>query len=412
MVMDTLYPHCAGLDVHKDSVYACVRHLSPEGKVRQEVRAFGTATRALLELSDWLAGEGVTHVAMESTGVYWKPVWNVLEDRFDVMVVNARHIKQVPGRKTDVKDCQWIAQLLQHGLLSRSFVPDRPLRELRDLTRQRAQLIQERSRVANRVQKTLEDANIKLAGVASDVLGASGRRMIQALIDGNQTPEQMADLAKRRLREKIPQLREALSGKVTDHHRFMLGQLMEQVRHLEGQVESFDARIERVMGPLQQAAVRMLDQIPGLDVRAAQNVVAEIGADMSRFPSAGHLGAWAGLCPGNNRSAGKRKSGKTTEGNRWLKRTLTQCAWAASRTKGTYFQAQYRRLAGKRGKKRAAMAVAHSQLVVAYHMLRDGTAYVDLGPNHFDNLAESQRTGHLVKRLEKLGFRVTLEKAA
>jgi Transposase and inactivated derivatives len=410
--MDTIYPDCAGLDVHKDSVYACVRHLSPGGKVRQEVRAFGTATRALLELSDWLAGEGVTHVAMESTGVYWKPVWNVLEDRFDVMVVNARHIKQVPGRKTDVKDCQWIAQLLQHGLLKASFVPDRPLRELRDLTRQRAQLIQERSRVANRVQKTLEDANIKLASVASDALGASGRQMIQALIDGNQTPEQMADLARRRLREKIPQLREALSGKVTDHHRFMLRQLMEQMRHLEGQVETFDARIEQVMGPLQQAAVGMLDQIPGLDVRAAQNIVAEIGVDMSRFPSAAHLSAWAGLCPGNNRSAGKRKRGKMTEGNRWLKRTLTQCAWAASRTKGSYFQVQYRRLAGRRGKKRAAAAVGHSQLVVAYHMLRDGTAYEDLGPNHFDNLVESQRTGHLVKRLEKLGFRVTLEKAA
>lgn len=410
--MDTIYPDCAGLDVHKDSVYACVRHLPAGGRIRQEVRCFGTSTRALLELFDWLAAEGVTHVAMESTGVYWKPIWNVLEGRFDVMVVNARHIKQVPGRKTDVKDCQWIAQLLQHGLLSRSFVPDRPTRELRDLTRQRAQLIQERSRVANRVQKTLEDANIKLASVASDVLGASGRQMIQALIDGKQTPEQMAELARRRLREKIPQLREALSGKVTDHHRFMLRQLMEQIGHLEGQVESFDGRIEQVMRPLEQTAVRMLDEIPGLDVRAAQNIVAEIGVDMSRFPSAGHLSAWAGMCPGNNRSAGKRKHGKMTEGNRWLKRTLTQCAWAASRTKGTYFQVQYRRLAGRRGKKRAAAAVGHSQLVAAYHMLRDGTAYEDLGPNHFDNLVESQRTGHLVKRLEKLGFRVTLEKAA
>lgn len=410
--MDTIYPDCAGLDVHKDSVYACVRHLSAGGKLRQEVRCFGTNTRALLELFDWLAAEGVTHVAMESTGVYWKPIWNVLEGRFDVMVVNARHIKQVPGRKTDVKDCQWIAQLLQHGLLSRSFVPDRPTRELRDLTRQRAQLIQEKSRVANRVQKTLEDANIKLASVASDVLGASGRQMIQALIDGTQTPEQMAELAKRRLREKIPQLREALSGKVTDHHRFMLRQLMEQMRHLEAQVDSFDGRIEQVMRPLEQTAVRMLDEIPGFDVRAAQNIVAEIGVDMSRFPSAGHLSAWAGMCPGNNRSAGKRKHGKMTEGNRWLKRTLTQCAWAASRTKGSYFQVQYRRLAGRRGKKRAAAAVGHSQLVAAYHMLRDGTAYKDLGPNHFDNLVESQRTGHLVKRLEKLGFRVTLEKAA
>jgi transposase len=234
--MDTMYPHCAGLDVHKDSVYACVRHAQAGGQAREEVRSFGTTTRQLLELFDWLAFEEVTHAAMESTGVYWQPVWNVLEDRFKVMVVNARHIKQVPGRKTDVKDCQWIAQLLQCGLLQPSFVPERPQRELRELTRQRAQLIQERSRVSNRLQKTLEGANIKLASVASDVLGVSGRLMIQALIDGTQTPEQMAGLARRKLREKIPELREALSGKVTDHHRFMLRQLMEQVRHLEQQI--------------------------------------------------------------------------------------------------------------------------------------------------------------------------------
>jgi transposase len=410
--MDTLYARCAGLDVHKDSVFACVRHLQPDGQVHQEVRNFGTATRQLLELFDWLAREEVTHVAMESTGVYWQPVWNVLEDRFKVMVVNARHIKQVPGRKTDVKDCQWIAQLLQHGLLHPSFVPDRPQRELRELTRQRAQLIQERSRVANRVQKTLEGANIKLASVASDVLGVSGRLMIQALIDGNQTPEQMAALARRKLREKIPQLCEALSGKVTDHHRFMLRQLMEQVRHLEQQIQTFDERIEEVMSPLEKTAVAMLDQMPGVDVRAAENILAEIGTDMSHFPSAAHLSSWAGFCPGNDKSAGKRRRGKMTEGNRWLKRTLTQTAWAGSRTKGSYFQSQYRRLSGRRGKKRAVLAVGHSQLVVTYHMLKDGTEYKDLGPNHFDTLLESQRTKHLVKRLEKLGFRVTLEEAA
>jgi len=266
--------------------------------------------------------------------------------------------------------------------------------------------------VANRVQKTLEGANIKLASVASDVLGVSGRLMIQALIDGNRTPEQMAAMARRKLREKIPQLCEALSGKVTDHHRFMLRQLMQQVHHLEQQIQTFDERIEEVMRPFEKTAVAMLDQMPGVDVRAAENIVAEIGTDMSRFPSAAHLSSWAGMCPSNHASAGKRRHGRMTEGNRWLKRTLIQTAWAGSRTKGSYFQSQYRRLSGRRGKKRAASAVGHSQLVVAYHMLNTGTEYKDLGPNHFDTLFESQRTKHLVKRLEKLGFRVTLEKAA
>ena len=409
--METIHPHVCGLDVHKDSVFACVRHAEPGGTARQEVRAVGTSTRQLLELSDWLAAQGVTQVAMESTGVYWKPIWNVLEDRFTVILVNAHHIKQVPGRKTDVKDCQWIAQLLQCGLLRASFVPERPLRELRDLTRQRTQLIGEKARVANRVQKTLEDANIKLGSVASDVLGVSGRQMIQALIDGRQTPEQMAELARRRLREKIPELREALRGKVSSHHRFMLRQLMEHLRHLEGQIETFDVQIEQVLRPFEKTAVQTLDQIPGIDVRAAQNIIAEIGTDMSRFPSDGHLCAWAGICPGNRNSAGKRKSGKMTEGNRWLKSTLTQCAWAASRAKGTYLQAQYRRLAGRRGKKKAVMAVAHSQLIAAYHMLREGTAYNDLGANHFATLDKTRPARHLVKQLEKLGFRVTLEAA-
>jgi transposase len=410
--METLYAHCAGLDVHKDSVYACVRHMAADGQVRQEIRVFGTATGKLLELSDWLGAQGVTHVAMESTGVYWKPIWNVLEDRFKVMVVNAAHIKQVPGRKTDMKDCQWIAQLLQYGLLTASFVPDRPQRELRDLTRQRVQLIQEKSRVANRVQKTLEDANIKLASVASDVLGVSGREMIQALIDGGKTPAQMAELARRRLREKLPQLAEALTGKVTDHHRFMLARLMEQVKYLEGQIGSFDQQVEQVLRPLEQTAITMLDEIPGIDVRAAQNIIAEIGTDMSRFPSAAHLSSWAGMCPGNNQSGGKRKRCKMNDGNRWLKRTLTQCAWAASRTRNTYFKDLYHRLAGRRGRKRAAMAVGHSQLVTIYHMLRNGVAYQDLGPNHFATLVESQRVTPLVKRLEKLGYQVTLTKAA
>jgi transposase len=409
--MDTIYPHCAGLDVHKDSVMACVRHLQGT-ELRQEVRQFGTTTAALLELADWLAAEGVTHVAMESTGVYWKPIWNLLEDRFTVWLVNAAHARQLPGRKTDIKDCQWIAQLLQHGLLRPSFVPDRPQRELRDLTRQRSQLVAEKARVANRIAKTLEDANLKLGSVASDVLGASGRDMLRCVIAGGISPQAMAELARGRLRRKIAQLREALEGHVTEHHRFMLKVLLGQVEHIEQLITQFDRRIEQVLRPFELQAVRRLDSIPGVDVRAAQNIVAEIGADMTRFPTAGHLCAWGGLCPGNHASAGKRKRGRITEGNRWLKATLTQCAWAASRTKGTYLAAQYRRLAGRRGRKRAAIAVAHSQLVAAYHLIRNGVDYEDLGAEHFDTIERDRRARHFVKRLEAMGYQVTLAQAA
>lgn len=410
--MDTIYPHCAGLDVHKETVVACVRHWDGgRMRMRQEVRTFGTRTRELLSLSDWLASEQVTQVAMESTGVYWKPVWNLLEGRFELLLVNAAHVRQVPGRKTDVTDCQWIAELLQHGLLRPSFVPDRPQRELRDLTRQRAQLVAEKVRVANRVQKTLEDANIKLASVASDVLGVSGREMIRALIEGAMTPQAMAQLARRRLREKIPLLTEALSGRVNDHHRFMLKTLLDQVEWLERQVELFDARVEQVMRPFERRAAQRLDTIPGVDVRAAQNLVAEIGGDMSRFPTAAHLCAWAGMAPGNHRSAGKRKRGRTTEGNRWLKATLTQCAWAASRTKNTYLQSQYRRLAGRRGKKRAAIAVGHSQLAAAYHLIKDEQTYQDLGADHFEKLRTGRMVAHLVRKLERLGYHVELKAA-
>jgi len=409
--MDTIYPHCAGLDVHKQTVVACVRHWGG-GRARQEVRTFGTATRDLLALGDWLAAERVTHVAMESTGVYWKPVWNLLEGRFELLLVNAAHVRQVPGRKTDVTDSQWIAELLQHGLLRPSFVPDRPQRELRDLTRQRAQLVAERARVANRVQKTLEDANVKLASVASDPLGVSGREMIRALVDGKMTPAAMAQLARRRLRAKIPQLTEALSGRVTDHHRFMLEALLAQVEWIEKQVGVFDARVEEVMRPFEKRAVERLDTMPGVDRRAAQNIIAEIGGDMGRFPTAAHLCSWAGMSPGNHRSAGKRKRGKTTEGNRWLKATLTQCAWAASRTRGSYLQGQYRRLSGRRGKKRAVIAVGHSQLVAAYHMVRDGQAYQDLGADHFDKLRSDRAVKHLVRKLEHLGYHVELNPAA
>jgi transposase len=374
--MDILYDCCAGLDVHKKTVVACIRRVGPAGQAEEQVRTFGTMTGDLLELADWLASHGVVHVAMESTGVYWKPVFHLLEDRFHVLLVNAQHIKQVPGRKTDVKDCQWIAQLLQHGLLRASFVPPQPIRELRDLTRQRAQLVAERAAVANRVQKVLEDANIKLASVASEVLGVSCRAMIAALIGGESEPDRLADLAKRRLRAKIPQLRRALHGHVTEHHRFMLRALMDHVRHLDGMIEQFDHRIEEVMSPL-LGAVERLATIPGVNRRAAEVIVAEVGADMTKFPTAGHLSSWAGVCSGNHQSAGKRQSGRTTKGNRWLRQTLVQAAWAASRTKGTVLSATYRRWVKRMGKKRALVALGHKILVLVYELLKDGTSYLE-----------------------------------
>jgi transposase len=409
--MDLLHRHCAGIDVHKKSVVVCVRHWQEDGTVREEVRSFETSTRHLLALGDWLAAEQVTHAAMESTGVYWKPVWNLLEGRLALMLVNARHIKQVPGRKTDVKDCQWIAQLLGCGLLKPSFVPDMALREMRDLTRSRAVLVQERSRVASRIQKVLESANIKLASVASDILGASGRDMLQAMIDGQDDPKELAEPARHRLRTKMPKLQEALQGRVTDHHRFMLRQLLGQVKHLDEQIKAFDDRVEAVMSPLMKAAVDRLDTMPGVNRRAAEVIVSEIGHDMSRFPTAGHLASWAGLCPGNNESAGKRRSGRTTQGNRWLKRTLTQCAWAAQRTKNTYLASMHRRLAARRGSKRATLAIAHAQLRCSYEMLTRGQDYRDLGVDYFDRMNQERLTKQLVTRLTKLGHKVTLDAA-
>jgi len=405
--MDTMYPCCCGLDIHKESVAACIRRggISP----REQVRTFGTTTAALLELGDWLAGEGVTHVAMESTGVYWKPVWNLLEGRFELLLANAQHMRNVPGRKTDVKDCQWIAQLMQHGLLKASFVPPPAQRSLRDLTRQRTQLIGDRARVVNRVQKVLEDANIKLASVASDVLGKSGREMIEAMIAGVSDAQSMAELARGQLRKKMPGLKAALEGKVSDHHRFMLKQLLRQVDDLDRQVGAFDRQIVKVMSPLEKKAIKRLDDVPGIDVRSAQVIIAEIGTDMGRFASAGHLASWAGLCPGNHQSAGKRKSGRTNPGNRWLRVMLCQCAWAAGRTKASYFSAQYKRLAARRGRKRAAIAVAHSLLGVVYHLMQ-GRTYQDLGPNYFDKFAGDRLKRNLVARLNQMGYNVQLEK--
>ena len=408
--MEAVFSDVCGLDVHAGSVQACVRHLRA-GRVEHEVRGFGTMTRDLLLLADWLKAEAVTHVAMESTGVYWKPIFNLLEGQFEVLVVNARHVKHVPGRKTDVLDCQWLAQLLQCGLLRGSFVPERPQRELRDLTRHRAQLVHQLAAVANRIQKVLEDANIKLGQVASDVLGVSGRARLRALVEGGQTPEQMAELARKQLRKKLPELRLALDGRLTAHHRFVLAELLDQVDDLERRIERFSRRIEEISGPF-AAAISAVAELPGFNQRSAENVVAEIGADMSRFPTADHLASWAGLCPGSHESAGKRKSGKTTKGSRWLRAALCQAAWAATRTKKSYFRAQYGRLVRRRGKKRAIVAVGHSLLRVIYHVLSTGEVYADLGVDFFEKRETDRLVQSHVRRLESLGYQVTLAKPA
>jgi transposase len=372
--METLHCCCAGLDVHKKTVVACVRTAGLDGKADTSTRTFGTMTADLLALADWLEAHGVRQVAMESTGVYWKPIFHLLEGRFEIMVVNARHIKNVPGRKTDVKDAEWIAELLRHGLLRPSFIPPPPIRELRDLTRQRTQLVRDRATVVNRVQKVLEDANIKLASVATDVLGVSGRAMIRALIAGQTVADDLAELARARLRQKIPQLRQALEGRVTEHHRFQLGMLLEQIEHLEGWIAALGARIETLMRPFSNAAQR-LAMIPGVGPQAAEVIVAEVGTDMTKFPTSGHLASWAGLCPGNDQSAGKRRSGRTTKGSQWLRTTLVQVAWAASHTKETIFAATYRRRAKRLGKKKALVAVAHKIIVVVYQLLKSNKDY-------------------------------------
>ena len=480
--MEVIYRRCAGLDVHKKTVMVCVRHLSDGGNVTQRIREFGTMTHDLRNLRSWLSAQGVTHIAMESTGVYWKPIWNVLEEgSFELLLCNAHDIKHVPGRKTDVKDCEWIARLLQHGLLRGSFVPSRGLRDLRDLTRARAKIVDEKTRHANRIQKVLEDANLKLTSVASDALGVSGRSMIEAIITGQEDPKALADLARRRLRGKIPHLRLALDGAITGHHRFMLRLHYDQVVHLEGVIAELDERIADITGTAVEALVRddnlllfpdatedapedgppdpppdgaspqpascpkerakereqppsssspegttnsacafsgvylapaiaLLSTIPGVGQRTAENILAETGDDMSRFPTAGHFASWSGLCPGNNKSAGKSKKSTKNTGNNFLRRALTQAAWAAAHTKDTYLSAQYKRLAGRRGKKRAIVAVAHSILVAIYHMLERGVVYEDLGNEYFERLNADGLTRYHVARLNKLGYDVTLDK--
>lgn len=406
--MENIFLRCVGLDVHKASVEACVRRMEPSGRLHQQTRHWGTMTRDILMMADWMAAQGVTHVAMESTGVYWKPIYNILEGRFTVLLVNARHLKQVPGRKSDIRDCQWIAQLLQHGLLKGSFIPPRPQRELRDLTRHRTPLVEEKTRTNNRIEKVLEDANIKLGSVASEVMGVSGRAMIQALLEGEKDPAQMADLARRSLRGKIPELQKALEGHLTEHHRFLLRLLWKELTQQEALIAELEAKIEeltRCFAP----EIERLDAVPGVDRRVAEVVLAELGGDMSPFPTHRHLSAWAGMCPGNEESAGKRRKRRITPGNRWLKRTLVQAAWAASHTKSSYLASQYRRLVGRRGKKRALIAVGHSILVILYYLLKDGRQYADLGSDFFDRLEPQRLTRYYVNRLQHLGHKVTLE---
>jgi transposase len=407
--MDTLFANVAGLDVHQKFITVGSRCHLDTGKTFAEVRTFTTMTRDLLALADYLEALGVTHVALESTGVLWKPVWNILEGRFTLLLVNPHHLKRVPGRKSDVSDAEWIAQLLQCGLLRGSFVPPRELRELRDLTRFRAQLASEQTRLANRIHKVLEDANIKLGAVATDILGKSGRAMIGALIRGEHDPEKMADLAEGRLRAKIPALQLALEGYFTDHHRFLIEHLLGHLDELERHVEELSGRIAAGLRPLLDGArLQRLDAIPGVNRTTIENVVAEIGADMTVYPDEHHLSSWAGVCPGTEESAGKRLRSHTLRKNRWLRRALVEAAWAASHTKTSYLGAQYRRLAARRGRKRALMAVGHSLLVIFYHMLKYDVEYQDLGVDHFDQRDPERLRRYLVKRLERLGYQVTL----
>jgi len=409
--MDVVYPRCCGLDVHKRNVVACLIVSGDEGRPRKEIRTFETLTDDLLKLSDWLVGQGVTHVAMEATGVYWKPVWNLLEGSdLHLLLVNARHVKAVPGRKTDVRDCEWLADLLRHGLLRGSFVPDRPQRELRELTRYRTSLVRERGAEVNRLQKVLEGANIKLAAVATNIMGKSGREILAELVEGSTDAPALAQLARGKLREKIPQLERALVGNLGAHQRFLLAQQLAHIDFLDETIARVSQEVAERVRPFEEEIAR-LDTIPGIDRRGAEILVAEVGTDPSRFPSADHLASWAGMVPGNNESAGKRRSGTTRKGDPWLRTFLVEAAYGAGRTKDTYLGAQYRRLAARRGKKKAAVAVGHSILVIAYHLLSRKADYQDLGPHYFDERDREAVKRRLVHRLEDLGYEVTVSSA-
>lgn len=406
--MEVVYACCCGLDVHKKTVVACVLMLPPTGVLQKEVRTFSTMTQDLLALADWLTDCGVTHVAMESTGVYWKPVYNLLEGLFELLVVNAQHVKAVPGRKTDVRDAEWIADLLRHGLLRPSFVPSAPQRVLRDLTRYRTTVVQDRARLANRLQKVLEDANIKLAGVASNVLGVSARAMLAAMLTGETDPDILADLARGRLRDKRTQLVQALHGNLKPHHRFLIAEYLGQLDALEDAVTRVNDEIATALQDEEDAIVR-LDTIPGVSRRTAEIILAEIGPDMSRFPSAKHLASWAGMCPGNHTSGGKHLHGTTRKGSPWLRQALVEAAHGAVRSKNTYLGAQYQRLIARRGKQRALLAVGHSILVIVYYLLTRQTTYEELGATYFDERERQLVERRLVRRLEGLGYHVSLQ---
>jgi len=405
--MEVLYPHCAGLDVHKETVVACQRHMA-NGTVKREVRTFRTTTKDLLALSEWLTGQQCTHIAMEATGVYWKPVWHVLSDGdFTLVLANAGHVKNLPGRKTDVNDATWLADLMAHGLIRGSFVPDAQTQELRRLLRTRKQFVREGSSHVQRLQKTLEDANIKLDSVISDIIGLSGRAMIEALIAGESDPDTLAALAHHRIKAPPAALREALRGRVTAHHRFLLQLHLQHIDALDTAISAIDREVDTHLEPF-RTAVLLLTTIPGVSDLSAQVIRAEIGGDMSRFPTVGHLISWAGLCPKNDESAGKRRSNRMRKGAPWLKTTLIQCAWAAARKNGSYLQAQFHRLRSRHGAKKAIGALAASILTAAYHMLKDGTLYHDLGPDHFDRRAKTVQTRRLITRLQKLGYAVQI----
>jgi transposase len=413
--MDLLVERCAGLDVAKQEVVACVRTPNPGagGQRRQAIRTFATFSADLEALADWLEAEQVTQVVMEATGQYWKPIWYVLEARgFALLLVNARHVKILPGRKTDVADAAWLAELLEHGLLRGSFVPPPAIRQLRDLTRYRKKLIQAHTAETQRVHKTLEDAGIKLDSVAADVLGVSGRAMLAALVAGERDPVVLAALAKGKLRKKLPQLRQALTGRFSEHHGLLVGLSLGHLEHLERAVARLDDRVDEVIAPFAVARDR-LDTITGVGKRAAETIIAEIGADMRVFPTAGHLASWAGRCPGNNLTGGKRRSGTPTKGNRWLGEVLIECAWAAAHTRETYLAAHFWRLARRIGRKKAAGAVGHSILVIAWHLLSNDCDYHDLGGDWFARRGDhDRRRTHLVKQLQALGYSVTLQPAA
>ena len=409
--MEVLHECCGGLDVHAKTVVAC---LIQQG--RKVIRTFSTMTDELLQMADWLTSAGCTHVAIESTGVYWKPIFNILEGLLTVILVNARHIKAVPGRKTDVRDCEWLADLLRHGLLKASFIPPLEIRELRELTRYRQTVVTEHTAVANRLQKLLESANIKLGQVASDVLGLSGRLMLRALAEGEQDAAKLAEMAQGKLKSKKGELRRALEGRLTPVQRWVLTELLARLAELEAALTRVETRIgEEVKAnpdPFVQEAMELLDSIPGVGERTAQTIIAEIGVDMSRFPSAKHLASWAGVCPGNNESAGKRKSGQTTKGNNALRTALVEAAWAATRTKGTYLRTKYHRLVKRMPKKKALVAVAHTMLVIVYHLLSRRVAYAELGSDYVDRQHVERQRRRLVERLKGLGVKVTIEEVA